>query len=172
MNILRFLRPECIRLDLTTVPLPVAEDETPAMTARRKTKEKEAVMAELVHQVLAPSPDIINPSKLLRDLTQRESNVTTAIAPGVAIPHVRTLQARGFVMGVARAAEPGLHYGSLDGEPTRLFLILAAPPYDDRTYLQTERTLAELLLDEDVVQELLGVEDAQGVFNLLRRWFR
>ncbi len=171
MNILRFLNPDCIRLGMQTTPLPIAEDETPAMVARRREKEKERVMAE-VAQILAASPDIINPSKLLRDLTQRESNATTAIAPGVAIPHVRTLQARGFVMGLARADEPGLHYGALDGEPTRLFLLLAAPPYDDRTYLQAERALAELLLDEDVVAELLTAATPQEVFNLLRRWFR
>lgn len=171
MNILRFLRPECIRLDLTTAPLPVADEETPAQVQRRKTKEKELVMAELA-QVLAASPDVINPSKLLRDLVQRESNATTAIAPGVAIPHVRTLQARGFVFGLARAADPGLHYGSLDGEPTRLFLLLAAPPYDDRTYLQAERALAELLRADEVADQLLAVTSSQEVFNVLRQWFR
>ena len=171
MNILRFLRPECIRLELNTRPLEPADDETAAQTARRKTKEKEAVMAELAG-LLAHSPDVVNPSKLLRDLAQREHNATTAIAPGVAIPHVRTLQARGFVLGFARAHDPGLHYGSLDGEPTRLFLLLAAPPYDDRTYLHTEREFARILMDEDAVDALLAAPDVQGVFQVLRTWFR
>ncbi len=171
MNILRYLRPECIRLELQTKPLAIAEDETPTMAKRRQVKEKDLVVSELAG-ILAASPDIVNPSKLHRDLAQRESNASTAIAPGIAIPHVRTLQARGFVMGMARAMDPGLHYAGPDGEPTRLFLLLAAPPYDDRTYLQAERALAALLLDEEVVAELLAVENSQGVFNIFRRWFR
>lgn len=175
MNVLRFLRPACIQLDLATAPLPIVLDETgeepTAAMARRKSKEKDLVMAELA-EILARSPDVVNPTKLHKDLIHRENNASTAIAPGVAIPHVRTLQARAFFMGFARAADPGLHYASLDGDPTRLFFLMAAPPYDDRTYHLVQKEIAQILRDDDMVDELLAVETPQDVFNSLRRFFR
>ena len=174
MNVLRFLKPACIQLPLLTQPIPPpaddTEEETAGQLAKRRHREKEAVMTELAG-VLARAPEIVNPSKLLRDLQQRERNATTAIGGGVAIPHVRTLQARAFLMGFARAAGDGLHYEALDGEPVRLFFLMAAPPYDDRTYHHVHREVATILRDEDTVDALLAARDAQDVFNTLRRFF-
>lgn len=171
MNVLRFLKPDCIQIPLLTAPLEPAEDETPGQVTKRLAKEKDLVMTELA-AVLARAPEIVNPSKLLRDLEQRERNATTALGGGVAIPHVRTLQARAFVMGFARADGDGLHYGALDGEPVRLFMLMAAPPYDDRLYHQVHREVATILSDEDVVRDLLLADDSQAVFNILRQFFR
>ncbi len=171
MNVLRFLRPECIQIPLATRPLPVEPDETPDQGLRRRRREKDAVMEELA-AIFGRCQAIINPRKLHRDLIQRESNATTAIAPGIAIPHLRSLQARELVMGFAIAADEGLHYGSLDGTPTRLFVLLAAPPYDDRVFHQVHKTWAGILLDEDLVATLLQATHAQEVFNALRGVFR
>ena len=171
MNVLRFLKPDCIQIPLATAPIPPGEEETEAQVAKRLVREKDLVMAELAG-VLARAPEIVNPSKLLRDLEHRERNATTALGGGVAIPHMRTLQARAFVMGFARAEGDGLHYGALDGEPVRLFMLMAAPPYDDRLYHQVHREVATILSDEDTVTELLAAGDAQAVFNVLRRFFR
>jgi fructose PTS system EIIBC or EIIC component len=171
VNVLRFLKPACIQLPLTTTPLIPIDDETEVQGAKRRDREKHAVMAELV-SVLARAEEVINPTKLLRDLEHREHNASTALGNGLAIPHVRTLQARAFIMGFARADGDGLCYGAPDGEPVRLFFLMAAPPYDDRLYHQVHREVAEILSDEDVVQELLVAADGQDVFNILRRFFR
>jgi PTS system fructose-specific IIC component len=171
VNVLRFLRPECIQLPLVTLPLEVSEEESPAQAARRRDREKDAVREELAG-VLARCDDVINARKLHRDLIQREHNATTAIAPGIAIPHLRTLQARSFIMGLATAAGEGLHYGSVDAAPTRLFVLLAAPPYDDRLYHQVHKVWAGILLDEDLVAALTCATTSQEVFNLLRAHFR
>jgi PTS system fructose-specific IIC component len=174
MNVLRFLRPECIQLPLTTLPQPLPEDpevETAAQVARRRAREKEAVIEELA-AIFARCDQVVNQRKLHKDLIQRESNATTAIAPGIAIPHLRTLQARSLIMGLATAANDGLHYGSLDGQPTRLFVLIAAPPYDDRLYHQVHKAWAELLLDEDLVRDLTEADSQQAVFNRLRVFFR
>jgi mannitol/fructose-specific phosphotransferase system IIA component (Ntr-type) len=173
VNVLRFLRPACIQLPLVTQPVPLPDDpeeETPGQVAKRLAKEKGLVMEELAG-VLARCEDVVNPTKLLRDLEHRERNATTAIGNGVAIPHVRTLQARSFIMGFARAAGEGLAYGAADGEPVRLFFLMAAPPYDDRVYHQVHREVATILTDDDLVDDLLRAEAPQDVFNLLRRFF-
>ena len=173
MNILRFLNPACIKLDLHTQPLPPPEDgdESESQLRRRRGAEKEAVMEELA-SLFDASGHLVNPTKFHKDLIFHERRNTTAILPGVALPHVRTLQIRSFVMGLARAGGEGLWYDPIDGQPTRLFFMLAAPPYDDRIYLQVYRELATIVADEGVVEDLLAVPDAQGVFGVLRRFFR
>ena len=171
MNVLRFLKPACIQLPLTTQPLPPVEDETATQVLKRLAKEKHLVMAELA-AVLSRAEEIVNPTKLLRDLEHREHNASTAIGNGLAIPHLRTMQARGFVMGLARAEGEGLFYGQPDGDPVRLFFLMAAPPYDDRMYHQVHKEVATVLNDEDTVDQLMNAKTSQDVFNILRQFFR
>lgn len=175
MNVLRFLRPACVRLGLETRPIPPPEEgeeeETEAQRNRRRNAEKEAVMAELAG-LMEASGELVNPTRFHKDLIFREKRATTAILPGVALPHVRSLQIRSFVMGLARADGDGLWYDSLDGQPTRLFFLLAAPPYDDRAYLAVYREIAQLLADEETVDALLAATSVNAVFNELRRFFR
>lgn len=171
MNILRFLRPQCIKLHLDFHPAEPVEGETEQQVAARHRREKEALIEELAG-ILDASGDIANRSKFTRDLSNRERKATTAIAPGIAIPHVRTYQAKSFIIGLARAAPPGVDFDSLDGEPTRLFVLLTSPPYDDRTYLQVYREFAQLVQDEESLAGLYAAESAQDVFNTLRAFFR
>jgi PTS system fructose-specific IIC component len=170
VNVLRFLHPECIKLDLETRPSEPVEGETEAQRFKRQQRDKEHVLEELA-VLFDRSGLVVNRSKFLRDLTNRERKATTAVAPGIAIPHVRTLQVRAFVMGFARAQGEGIPFDSLDGEPTRLFFMLASPPYDDRTYLAVYRELAELVQDEDAFAGLHEAKVPQDVFNVLRGFF-
>ncbi len=170
MNVLRFLHPECIKLDLDTVASEAVEDETDAQRDKRQQRDKEHVLEEIA-DLIDRSGLVVNRSKFLRDLTNRERKATTAVAPGIAIPHVRTLQVRAFVMGFARAQGEGIPFDSLDGEPTKLFFLLASPPYDDRTYLAVYRELALLIQDEDAFTALHEAKVPQDVFNVMRGFF-
>lgn len=171
MNILRFLRPACIKLKLDFVPAEPEDGESAATTAARHRREKEALIGELAG-ILNASGEVANLPKFTKDLSHRERKATTAIAPGIAIPHVRTYQARSFIIGLARADEPGVDFDSLDGDPTRLFVLLASPPWDDRTYLQVYREFAQIVQDEDALAGLMTAETEQDVFNTLRTFFR
>lgn len=170
MNVLRFLHPECIKLDLDTHASERVEGETESQRHKRQQRDKEHVLEE-VAELLDRSGLVVNRSKFLRDLTNRERKATTAVAPGIAIPHVRTLQVRAFVMGFARASGDGIPFDSLDGEPTKLFFLLASPPYDDRTYLAVYKELAQLIQDEDSFAALHEAKVPQDVFNVLRGFF-
>ncbi|GDY12937.1 hypothetical protein LBMAG53_18150 [Planctomycetota bacterium] len=171
MNILRHLRPDCIRLELETSAGDPPEDETDAQRAKREAAVKETLLEEFA-ELLSRSGAIANPSKFCRDLINRERKATTGIAPGIAIPHVRSMQVRTFIMGLGRAAPPGLPFASLDGEPTRLFLLLASPPYEDRIYLQVYREFANLIKDEAAMDGLMAASNPQDVFQVLRGHFR
>src|SRR5947209_7034009 len=109
MNVLRFLHSDCVRLDMETRPTEAPPDESEAARARRERADQERALGEFA-QLLDRSGAVVNLTKLTKDLIHRERKATTAILPGIAIPHVRTLQVRRFVMGFARADGDGLPF--------------------------------------------------------------
>ena len=166
VNILRFLKPECIKMEVETTPTQPADDETDAQRERRLVADKEAVLQEFA-DLLDASGQVNNPTKFYKDLVNRERKATTAIVPSIAIPHVRTQQARGFMMGFARSTI-GVPFASLDGGPTHLFFLLAAPPYEDKLYLKIYREFAEMVSNEWVIDAFMDAKDPQDVLNVLR----
>jgi mannitol/fructose-specific phosphotransferase system IIA component (Ntr-type) len=172
MNVLRHLRPECISLDLDFLPTPPPEavEETDAQRHKRLLRDKDRLL-EAFAALLMHSGEVANQSKLFKDLDHRERKATTGIASGVAIPHVRSMQVKHFVMGFVRAPEPGWPFLSLDGEPTRFYFLLASPPWDDRMYLQVYRELAQVIQDETTMESLAVAEDVQAVMNAFRHYF-
>ena len=142
MNFRRFLPPEAICLALKTAALPEGElpDGFDPAGRQNLSRIREGVIAELC-ELLSATGEVANPNRLFRDLYNREKRAVTAVGEGVAFPHVRTLQVKSFVMAFGRSLE-GLPFDAPDEEPVRLFFAMAAPPYEDRTYLKVYRSLA------------------------------
>lgn len=166
MRLRRFLRTESIRLELRTKVLPPEEDgelsedfDTAGPVNVRRVVE--SVLRELV-ELFAATGEVANERKLEREIIERERKAVTAIGNGLAIPHVRSLQVKTFLMCFARSSE-GLPFNAPDHEPVRIFIGLAAPPYDDRTYLKVYRDLGRNLLDSSVLERLLEAQDASEV---------
>ncbi|MHC5068016.1 MAG: PTS sugar transporter subunit IIA [Planctomycetota bacterium] len=157
MNILRYLQVDCVRLELQTTARPAVEDETEAQRDKRLAGDKEAVIQELT-DLLDISGQIVNPTKFYKDMINRERRATTAIAPGIAVPHVRSDQVRSFTMGFARSTV-GVPFASLDGG------LRAA---DERLYLRVYREFAEMIRHQWVVDSFMDAESPQDVLNVLR----
>ena len=166
MNIARLLDPKLIDLHFS-VELPHTagdgDDEAEPLKDKQKTDNKEALLDGLVG-LLERSDHIANRSKLLTDLINRERKATTAIGYGIAIPHVRTYQARELVIGVAISHE-GYDFDAPDGEPVRIFFVMAAPNYDDSLYLKVFKSLAELFQFDYFRERLL---DAKQEYDIIR----
>jgi mannitol/fructose-specific phosphotransferase system IIA component (Ntr-type) len=167
MNLRRFLRPEAVRLELGTKLYPegdLTEDFDPY-----SLKNLERIREELVHEfveLFEATGEVANPSRLFKDLLNREKKASTAAGQGIALPHVRTLQLKGFVMIFGRSCA-GLPFFSPDNEPVHLFFGMAAPPYDDRTYLRVYSTLSKLLLEPGQVDEFMKAEHPSEILRAM-----
>jgi mannitol/fructose-specific phosphotransferase system IIA component (Ntr-type) len=124
---------------------------------------KRAILCELV-ELLEKSGKVGNPRKLLVDFLNREKKATTGIGHGIAVPHIRSMQAKEFLLGFARSAE-GYDFDSLDKGFVHLFFVMASPPYDDNLYLKVFKSLAETLQFDYFRQELL---DASSEYEIIR----
>ena len=167
MNFRRFLPPQAIRLVLETRTYPDGdmEEEFDPLSRQNIERIREGVIGEIT-ELLAGTGEVGNPSRLFRDLYNREKRAVTAVGQGIAFPHVRTLQVKSFVMAFARSPE-GLPFEAPDNEPVHLFFAMAAPPYDDRTYLKVYRSLATLLLQPDYYKQFLTAADGSEVLRTL-----
>ncbi len=78
---------------------------------------------------LAERPEVTDAARLRADLAARESRMSTGVGEGVALPHARTPAVSGTVAALATLAAP-VGWGSLDGAPVDLVLMLAGPEGD------------------------------------------
>jgi mannitol/fructose-specific phosphotransferase system IIA component (Ntr-type) len=165
MDISRYLKPELIKLEMKTQV--ECDPECQLHPDKVLWNRKRAILCELV-ELLEKSGKVGNSKKLLVDFLNREKKATTGIGHGIAVPHIRSMQAKEFLMGFARSSE-GYDFDSLDNGSVHLFLVMAAPPYDDNLYLKVFKSLAEILRFDYFRQELL---DASSEYEIIRAFKR
>ena len=85
----------------------------------------------------------------------REEEGTTGIGEGVAIPHAKVAAVKRAAL-VAAVSRDGVDYDSLDGEPTHLFFMIAAPEEAKNFHLDLLGRLSVLLMDEGFRQKLIA----------------
>ena len=167
VNFRRILIPDSMCFELETQLLPegdLPEDFDPR-SPKNLDRIREGVITELCG-LLDASGEISNASRLFRDLHNREKRTPTGIGEGVAIPHVRTLQARKFVMAFARSTA-GLPFYAIDGEDAHLFFAMVSPPHDDRTYLRVYKALGSVLLQPEHSQVFMEAYTPNDIWKTL-----
>jgi mannitol/fructose-specific phosphotransferase system IIA component (Ntr-type) len=130
--------------------------------------QKREILSEFV-DLLDRTGRIGNRNKLLVDLFNREKKAGTGLEKGIAVPHVRTSQAKEFIFAFARST-PGLEFDCSDGGLAHLFFILVAPPYDDAHYLKIYRKLATAFSFSglDLTREFLDARDEGEILRAMR----
>ena len=164
MNISRYVKAELIQLELESeFDPPEAEN---GYSNKQLYAIKKAIISELV-DLLDRSGKISNKNKLLNDLFNREKKASTAIGSQIAVPHVRTMQAREFTIAIGRHPL-GYEFDAPDGLPVRLFFCMAAPPYDDNLYLRVFKALAECLRYPEFVNTVLTAETPDMIIRAFK----
>lgn len=163
MNISRYMSEDAVKLEMETVIDPPEEGQS---IERWREQAKSLILLELV-DLLDETHRVGNRNKLLVDFVNREKKATTAIGHGVAVPHIRSMQATEFMIAFARSST-GYDFDSPDNEPVRLFFVMAAPPYEDSLYLKVFKALAEMLQYESFREELLTVQSSGEILRAIR----
>ncbi len=164
MNLARLLKPELIKLELESGISPGAD---PDLSPQKYIwTVKEAVLSELA-DLIASASRVGNRNRLFTDLLNRERKASTGLVRGIAIPHVRTIEAREMVFAFARSSA-GLEFDSLDGEPAHLFFAIVAPPYDDSLYLKIYKQMATAFQATDILNAFLNAKEPGEIIRAMR----
>jgi mannitol/fructose-specific phosphotransferase system IIA component (Ntr-type) len=139
-----------------------------AINLNLQSRDREAVLEELVNQVPQLATQTEARQTLLRALHEREQLHSTGIGDGIALPHARNALV-GLVdrpLIVFGRHPSGIAYGAIDGLPARLFFLLIAPTVTQ--HLSILARLSRLLRDPKLRQNLLAAEQPQQVIALIR----
>ena len=131
-----------------------------------KATDKNGVLEEMVAVLLADRK-LTNKDTVLTMLAHREEMGSTAVGPGVAFPHGRSLATEDLIIVVARSAAC-VDFDSIDGEPTYLFFMLIAPPQDSgNQYIRSLAVLTEKLQNEGTRTALREAADYEAFSGAL-----
>ena len=110
-----------------------------------KAESKKAVLDQMVN-LMAVSGRLTDADIYRKGVYAREEEGTTGIGEGIAIPHCKSEAVR--EPGLAAMVVPGgVDFDSLDGEPTKLIFLIAAPDTEDNVHLDVLSKLSVLMMD-------------------------
>jgi PTS system nitrogen regulatory IIA component len=124
-----------------------------------KARTRQSVLRQLV-TVAEEAELVYNRTDLFDELQQREELCSTALFPGVAMPHPRhpvpyDIAETFIIVGLT---ESGIPFGAADGSLTRLFFLICCK--DDRTHLHVLARLAQVFHEPDATERLMACGDA------------
>lgn len=126
---------------------------------------KQQVLEELTGQ-LEQAGKLVDRQAFLQDILARESQSTTGIGEGIAIPHAKSLAVKTPAIAFGRS-EHGLDYESLDGQPAHLFFMIAATEGANDDHLEALSRLATFLMDEKFRSRILAANSKQEVLQAI-----
>ena len=129
-----------------------------------KASDKEGVLRELVDLAVAGNGGAA--AEVLRAILERERQFPTGIGYGVAVPHGKTpsLAALSVVAGTTARPVP---YETIDGEPVRLFFLLAGPEALAGVHVKALSRISRLVRQEPVRARLLAATTAEEFYRAL-----
>ena len=116
---------------------------------------KKAVLEEII--ALATTRCTLDESQLRELIWKREKMMTTGVGKGLALPHIRV---PGFpiplvIIGICK--NPIEDYKSLDNEPIRLIVFLAAEERDQDGYIKLLGSISSKLKEPEIVNKIFEV---------------
>ncbi|MGL5286474.1 MAG: PTS fructose transporter subunit IIABC [Aeromonas sp.] len=126
---------------------------------------KEEVFTEMA-SMLASAGKVGDKQQFVADLWAREELDNTGFEQGVALPHAKSsaVTAPAVAVGISRA---GIDYGAEDGEPSRLFFMIASPAGGANHHIEVLAELSSKLIEEGFIARLLAAATPTEALALL-----
>lgn len=135
-----------------------------AMIMDLKATDKQGAIDEMVQKMYDVGR--ITDIKTYRDgILAREAQTSTGLGDGIAMPHAKNKAVKEATVLFAKSSA-GVDYQALDGQPTYLFFMIAAPEGANDTHLQALAALSRLLINPDFVEKLKGATTPEQVQQL------
>lgn len=127
---------------------------------------KEAVIDEMIASL--NEAGVIKDVAVFREgILNREAQMTTGLGDGIAMPHAKNEAVLQPTVLFAKSNK-GVDYESLDGQPTTLFFMIAAPEGANDTHLSALAELSQYLMKDgfaDALKQTTTPDEVIEVFN-------
>ncbi len=122
---------------------------------------KEAVIDEMITS-LVDKGVVTDFDTFKTGIMNREAQTTTGLGDGIAMPHSKNAAVKEATVLFAKSSK-GVDYESLDGQPTDLFFMIAAPDGANDTHLAALAELSKYLMKPGFADKLRQVTSAEEV---------
>ena len=129
-----------------------------------KGTTKEAVIDEMVAKYHAEGI-VTDADEYRNDILKRESESTTGIGEGIAMPHAKDSAVTRATVLFAKSTK-GVDFNALDGQPVHLFFMIAAPEGANNEHLAALAALSSLLINPKLVADLKQAKTPDEVIDL------
>ncbi len=126
--------------------------------------EKKAVIEEMI-QSLVEHGYVTDFEIFKEGILAREALTSTGLGDGIAMPHSKNTAVKEATVLFAKSNK-GVDYESLDGQPTDLFFMIAAPEGANDTHLAALAELSQYLMKDGFADKLRQVTSPDQVIEL------
>ncbi|MDR3174391.1 MAG: cation:proton antiporter [Treponema sp.] len=147
-EVLSLIEPDCIILDLTG-------------------NTKEAIITELV-DLLDSRGKLLDRDEALADVLRREETMSTGMEHGIALPHGKSDAVADICVAVG-IKKDGVDFESLDGEKSRLFILVVSPKKVSGPHIQFLAAIGAVLKDETLREQVISADFKEDAAFLLQR---
>ncbi|WP_373761062.1 PTS fructose transporter subunit IIABC [Streptococcus ferus] len=129
-----------------------------------QARTKEAAIDEMIGSLVAHG-DVTDFDTFKEGIMNREAQTSTGLGDGIAMPHSKNAAVKEATVLFAKSNH-GVDYASLDGQPTDLFFMIAAPDGANDTHLAALAELSQYLLKDGFADKLRQVTSSDQVIDL------
>ena len=117
-------------------------------------------------ELMEKGGNLIDKGEYLAAVFAREESGSTGLGDGIATPHAKSAGVR--EAGLAAMVVPhGVDFEALDGQPSRLFFMIAAPEGAADTHVEVLSQLAMMVIDPDFKEALIAAPTVERFLELV-----
>ena len=131
-----------------------------------KATSKEAAIDEMITSLVEHGV-VTDFDAFKQGIMNREAQTSTGLGDGIAMPHAKNAAVKEATVLFAKSAA-GVDYEALDGQPTYLFFMIAAPDGANDTHLAALAELSKYLLKDgfaDQLRQVTSPDEVIAIFN-------
>lgn len=141
------------------------KEQSIELNANTGISTKENVINKLAN-LMDKSGNISNIEEYKKGVLEREKHCSTGIGGGIAIPHAKNKAVKDASLS-AMVIPNGVDFDALDGEPSKLFFMIAAPENGADLHLQVLARLSTILMDEDFKNRLILAKTKKEFLDII-----
>jgi fructose-specific phosphotransferase system IIA component len=145
MALVDLIRPEVVRVPLVS-------------------ETKPAVIREMV-EVLRDAGKIADVEQVYDALMKREALGSTGLEQGIAVPHAKTQAVSSLTMALGISPK-GVDFQAIDGNPSKLFFLLLAPPDQSGPHIEALADIARITKSQAFCRTLISATSPEEVVEL------
>ena len=117
-------------------------------------------------ELMEKGGNLIDKGEYLAAVFTREESGSTGLGDGIATPHAKSAGVK--EAGLAAMVVPhGVDFEALDGQPSRLFFMIAAPEGAADTHVEVLSQLAMMVIDPDFKEALIATPTVERFLELV-----